>query len=577
MADAEELIVRIKADITSLQAGLKDAASATKQSTAEMKSSLEGVKASFESVRGAAELMGVGLSIGALVEFTKNALEAADNIYIMGQRTGFAADTLSKLNIPLKQGGSSVDEFSNSMKFMSRNIETASPQVIAAFDQLGLSITKLKQLTPEEQFYAIANAMAGIKDQGKFTADGMAIFGRAFASIAPLIKEASGNMAEFIGKMDGLTTEEIDKVHELDDKWTAFWEHMKIGAVEATVAVADFFDAWNKDNKSTTPGTDDMGFPLSSRFGTDGHGGPLLSKEQRTATRSISPELDSALGKSLSSSTGTDKNAKGNNNDLGGTPSKEDIQTLGDYIDKLQLEANELALGKQAYAEYKAEVAAATAVGKDWADLTDDEIDKIDAATDAIEAQKQAQADLTKQKEKDTQVQAQMEHEISSSLASIALNYKSLGQTISDTLKKIAQQIIEQKLTNPFVSGLDTLLGGSGSGGSGKNTDGTSLFSSFLPKFAAGGSVSGNSPIIVGENGPELFIPGGSGSVVPNSARGSGGATVYQTINLSPGLAETVNASIMQAAPRIAAAAHAGVMQSLQKGGAESRIVGKRS
>ena len=47
---------------------------------------------------------------------------------------------------------------------------------------------------------------------------------------------------------------------------------------------------------------------------------------------------------------------------------------------------------------------------------------------------------------------------------------------------------------------------------------------------AAGGPVSSGSPYIVGEQGPELFVPNSSGSIVPNHAMGGGGG---QTINMS--------------------------------------------
>ena len=105
-----------------------------------------------------------------------------------------------------------------------------------------------------------------------------------------------------------------------------------------------------------------------------------------------------------------------------------------------------------------------------------------------------------------------MEHEISSSLATIALNYKSLGQTISDVLKKIAQQLIEQDITNPLTSGIGAML---------KGSSGDSIFSNlfnFLPKFADGGNITG--PSIVGENGPEVFIPSGPGTISRLSSSG---------------------------------------------------------
>jgi hypothetical protein len=51
-----------------------------------------------------------------------------------------------------------------------------------------------------------------------------------------------------------------------------------------------------------------------------------------------------------------------------------------------------------------------------------------------------------------------------------------------------------------------------------------------VPYRAAGGPVTGGSPYIVGEKGPELFVPGRSGSIVPNHALGGGGSGVTTNV-----------------------------------------------
>lgn len=59
-----------------------------------------------------------------------------------------------------------------------------------------------------------------------------------------------------------------------------------------------------------------------------------------------------------------------------------------------------------------------------------------------------------------------------------------------------------------------------------------SMFSGLFGGFAGGGYAMSGQPYLVGENGPELFIPGASGSVMPNESMGGlGGVTVHQTIN----------------------------------------------
>jgi hypothetical protein len=52
-----------------------------------------------------------------------------------------------------------------------------------------------------------------------------------------------------------------------------------------------------------------------------------------------------------------------------------------------------------------------------------------------------------------------------------------------------------------------------------------------IPKLASGGMVEANKPYIVGEVGPELFVPSSGGRIVPNNQLGSGGGNIY--INVS--------------------------------------------
>jgi hypothetical protein len=73
----------------------------------------------------------------------------------------------------------------------------------------------------------------------------------------------------------------------------------------------------------------------------------------------------------------------------------------------------------------------------------------------------------------------------------------------------------------PFSAPATTGLGSNFSSAIGNDT-GIS-WGSALGFRAAGGPVSSNSPYIVGEKGPELFVPSASGRIVPNSQMSGGG------------------------------------------------------
>jgi hypothetical protein len=88
----------------------------------------------------------------------------------------------------------------------------------------------------------------------------------------------------------------------------------------------------------------------------------------------------------------------------------------------------------------------------------------------------------------------------------------------------MAAEIIAKQMTLIILQTIFNALSGGGNalGTANKNLSGTGALKTTIPGFAVGaramgGPVSGNQPYIVGERGPELFVPGVSGSVVSNA------------------------------------------------------------
>ena len=65
-----------------------------------------------------------------------------------------------------------------------------------------------------------------------------------------------------------------------------------------------------------------------------------------------------------------------------------------------------------------------------------------------------------------------------------------------------------------------------------------------IPGLAAGGSVMGGRPIIVGERGPELFVPGSNGNVVPNNAMSGNSYSI--TVQAGVGDPRAIGQSIVE-------------------------------
>lgn len=121
-------------------------------------------------------------------------------------------------------------------------------------------------------------------------------------------------------------------------------------------------------------------------------------------------------------------------------------------------------------------------------------------------------------------------------------------------------------LDSLFQSFFQSVLGGSQAGGSGSSIGsiiGSALGSLFGGR-AAGGPVMANTPYIVGEKRPELFVPSTAGRVIPNmnQLRGAGGAaTIYQNLTFKGAVDLATKEEVYRVADAARQAAIAGVRQ----------------
>ena len=94
---------------------------------------------------------------------------------------------------------------------------------------------------------------------------------------------------------------------------------------------------------------------------------------------------------------------------------------------------------------------------------------------------------------------------------------------------------------------------------------------------AGGGRIQRGTPTLVGERGPELYIPDHTGSIMNNHMTSSalrGGGTpviINQSVNFATGVQGTVRAEVMSMLPQIAEVSKAAVAESAERGGTYRR------
>ncbi len=140
--------------------------------------------------------------------------------------------------------------------------------------------------------------------------------------------------------------------------------------------------------------------------------------------------------------------------------------------------------------------------------------------------------------------------------------FKSFG----DVAKSVLQDIANDMVRSGIRSLLGALVGGPGGGGGVLAAIGSAIFGGGR---ATGGRVAGRTAFMVGERGPELFVPDAAGSIVPNSrlnATGEGGQATSITINqnFESGIDES---RLAQVARQIKEDTTDGILAAIQRGG----------
>lgn len=182
--------------------------------------------------------------------------------------------------------------------------------------------------------------------------------------------------------------------------------------------------------------------------------------------------------------------------------------------------------------------------GRSVADLRKDD----DGGLPAIAAETEKVADAARD----------MGMAFSSAFEDAVIEGEKLRDVVGGLIKDIARMGLRMAVTNPI---LNAVFGGA--------TGWTPLATMFGGARAGGGPVSGGTPYLVGEQGPELFVPGSSGGIVPNSAMGGGGSVnVYQTNNFASGVTRQEVAGLL---PGMVEASKRAVIDAVSRGGGYRR------
>jgi hypothetical protein len=187
---------------------LQQMAEQTKKAT----SAGQGFTSFLGQANGLLGAFGIGLSIGAVVSFGRGILAAADNLTKLRDTTGFSIENLQRFQVAGDDAGNTIDEIATASTKLSDNLVGGNKSTAAAIERLGLSLDEIRMMSPDQQFIAISDAIRKIEDPAQQVNIAIDLFGKAGATILPVLKRGFDDVRDAAVGMSRDTVEAIADV-----------------------------------------------------------------------------------------------------------------------------------------------------------------------------------------------------------------------------------------------------------------------------------------------------------------------------------------------------------------------------
>lgn len=574
-------LARADAEIGRFQKGTDGRLAKVDKSFSNLGKSVSSVKGILSGFAAGAVAGLVGVLGGSLIAVTKNALDYAGSLGEVSDKMGVTTKFLQEFRYAATQAGASTEEADAGLTKLNLTLGKAQEgqkAAISAFTSLGVAITDAngKGRTADAVFADVATAIAKIPDPARQAAAAQQIFGKGFAAILPLLKQggagfnALANEAQRFGLV--LSDSAIKNADEASDKIATLNEVLKteiassvannaqaiLAFANSIVAVVNaggqLIQRVQQLSRNTAIANANPGGNPSTYLGglVQIRNGRRLPKGGRGGGR-FDPTGQFGPGSSnvvdfkpikVGDLTPIPSGGGGSRRSRSGGPTTPKVDPITQDV-----EATMKALDER--------ISDFGAVIKDEVGTAGDEYGRIvDAMAKASDVQYQNTLDEIDLRETSIRDQAYLYETLMTQGTKGFL--KTLeAEGIRIIAEMVARLIGGQSLTAAF-------------GAASKSSPLGSIFgiaSSFGGFFANGGRPPMGKVSVVGERGPELFVPKVPGTIIPNGGFGGGGG-INLTVNAPGATAETVmmiRRELAAAAPQLVAAATQSTVKTLTR------------
>lgn len=193
-----------------MNVALKISAGVTgQQAVDQLRTTMDRLDGTVSKVRGAFMALGGAAVLTGFVGVIKGAIDTADKLNDMRQKTGIAVEELDALGFAAQMNGTTLDAVSGALGKLAKNMSEAaggSREASATFAQFGISAQDLRSgsVSTTEALAKIADKISAMPDGWQKAAAAQRVFGKSAAEIIPLLNAGGDAIRDAGAELDRL-------------------------------------------------------------------------------------------------------------------------------------------------------------------------------------------------------------------------------------------------------------------------------------------------------------------------------------------------------------------------------------
>lgn len=204
-AKAAEAAEKLRAMGQDVPAGIQKIADESKRASGET----SGWNSTLSTLAGTFGALSLQRIIDETIRFGQEILNNATQLTNLRDRTDVSVETLQRLQKVGSDTGVSLDTMATAMGTMRRNLGEGDASTVGALAQLGLNLDTIKKLGMEDAFFEVAAALRDIKDPTDQARIGNDLLGKSFEQMRPAIKKGFDDTKDSAESMSRSTVQAL--------------------------------------------------------------------------------------------------------------------------------------------------------------------------------------------------------------------------------------------------------------------------------------------------------------------------------------------------------------------------------